>query len=179
MCRRLRTTPCTRSPLVKRNFPTSASRRSMCSTRRTLQRPRTAFRWRGAAAAVAEAAEVAEVAGLAEAVPAARVAAAAVAAAAVCRGDPVAFAELYSVQITLTNADGHGRVRQSRPGLSMFDWRCCPRLCAGWPVHGGRAGIQPYREMPARGLDEGFAVVEEYALHRRAGIAGRVRVRKP
>jgi hypothetical protein len=109
-------------------------------------------------------------------VPAARVAAAA---AAVCRGDPVAFAELYSVQITLTNADGHGRVRQSRPGLSMFDWRCCPRLCAGWPVHGGRAGIQPYREIPARELDEGFAVVEEYALHRRAGIAGRVRVRKP
>ena len=171
MCRRLRTIPCTRSPLVKRNSPTSALRRSMSSTRRTQPQLGAWYRKPAAAAAVvAEAAEVAEAAGLAEAVPVAA------AAAAVCRGALAAFAELYGVQITLTNADGHGRVRQSRPGQSMFYWRCCPRPCVGRPIHGGRAGIQPYREIPARELDEGFPVVEEYALHRRAGVAGKVRV---
>jgi len=53
----------------------------------------------------------------------------------------------------------------------------CARLpCVGRPAHDGRVGLQPYREMPARELDEGIPVVEEYALHRRAGIAGKVRV---
>lgn len=37
--------------------------------------------------------------------------------------------------------------------------------------------IQYYREMPARELDEGIPVVGEYALHRRTGVLGKVRVK--
>ena|SRR6266567_308999 len=105
---------------VKKKSPTSAWRRSMSSTRRTPQRPRRASRKRAAAAVVAaEAAEVVEVAGAAEAVAAVVVVVAA-AAAAVCRGDLAGFARLDGFLITLTNAGGHGRVRQGRPGRSIF-----------------------------------------------------------
>ena len=136
----------------------------MSSTRRTQDRFGASFR--KPAAAVVEAAEVA---GAAEA-------AAAEAAAAVGIGDLAAFARPDCFPITLTNIDHHGRVRQGRPGQSMYylQWRPCP--CVGRPAHDGRVGLQPYREMPARELDEGIPVVEEYALHRRAGIAGKVRV---
>jgi hypothetical protein len=44
-----------------------------------------------------------------------------------------------------------------------------PRITAGWV-------LQPYREMPACELDEGIPVVDKYALRRRAGVAGKVRV---
>ena len=35
---------------------------------------------------------------------------------------------------------------------------------------------QYYREVPARELDEGIAVTGEYALRRRTGVLGKVRV---
>ena len=41
-------------------------------------------------------------------------------------------------------------------------------------THEGRVDLQPYREMPARELDEGIPVVEEYALHRRTKVVGKV-----
>jgi hypothetical protein len=47
---------------------------------------------------------------------------------------------------------------------------------AGPRAHDGRVGLQPHREMPARALDEGIPVVGEYALHRRTGAVGKVRV---
>ena len=154
----------TNSVSVKRKSPTSAWRRSMSSTRRTQDRFGASFR--KPAAAVVEAAEVA---GAAEA-------AAAEAAAAVGTGELAAFVRLACFPITLTNTGHHGRVRQGRPGQSMYYLQWRPRPCVGRPAHDGRVGLQPYREMPARELDEGIPVVEEYALHRRAGIAGKVRV---
>jgi hypothetical protein len=36
--------------------------------------------------------------------------------------------------------------------------------------------IRYYREMPARELDEGIVVVEEYAVRRRTAVLGKVRV---
>ena len=37
--------------------------------------------------------------------------------------------------------------------------------------------IQHYREMPARELGEGIPVVGEYALRRRTGVLGKMRVK--
>jgi hypothetical protein len=51
-----------------------------------------------------------------------------------------------------------------------------PCLLTVLPAHDGRAGLQPYREMPACDLDKGIPVAGEYALHRRTGMAGKVRV---
>jgi hypothetical protein len=92
----------------------------MCSTRRTQRRRVAAYRKHAAAvAAAAEAVAAAEAAVVAEAV----VAAADVAvAAAVCRGDLAGFAKPDGFPTTLTKAEDHGRVRQGRPGQSMF----CP-----------------------------------------------------
>ena len=36
--------------------------------------------------------------------------------------------------------------------------------------------IRYYREIPARELDEGIVVVEEYAVRRRTAVLGKVRV---
>jgi hypothetical protein len=58
--------------------------------------------------------------------------------------------------------------------LPMSSLQCWPRACVGRPAHGGRVGLQPYREMPARELDKGIPVVEEYALHRRTKVVGKV-----
>jgi hypothetical protein len=44
------------------------------------------------------------------------------------------------------------------------------------PADDGRTGFQYYPEMPARELDEGIAVVREYALRRRTAVLGKVRV---
>jgi hypothetical protein len=52
-----------------------------------------------------------------------------------------------------------------------FSWECRLRARVGRLVHEGRVGLQPYREMPARELDEGIAVVGEDALHRRTKVA--------
>jgi hypothetical protein len=42
------------------------------------------------------------------------------------------------------------------------------------------AGRDPYhRELPARELDEGIAVVGEYALRRRTAVMGKMRVLTP
>ena len=55
--------------------------------------------------------------------------------------------------------------------------RCiCGVVCASGLADDGRAGLHFYREIPARELDEGIAVIGEYALHRRSGAAGKVGV---
>ena len=48
------------------------------------------------------------------------------------------------------------------------------RACAG-PGMTAKRVCQPYREMPARALDEGIPVVGEYALQRQIGVLGKVR----
>jgi hypothetical protein len=88
----------------------------MSSTRRTQDRFGASSR-KPAAAAV-EAAEAAEVAEAAEAAEAA--AAEEATEAAVCRGELAAFARPDCFPITLTNTGRHGRVRQGRPGQSMY-----------------------------------------------------------
>ena len=151
---------------VKKKSPTSVWRRSMCSTRKTRRRA-AAYRSPGAVAAAAEVAEAAEAAGLAEAVVDA-----AAAEVAVCRGVLAASARPDRFPVTLTGTDHFGRARQSRPGQSMCSsWQCRSHARLGRLAHEGRAGIQPYREMPARELDEGIPVVGEYALHRRTKVA--------
>jgi hypothetical protein len=47
---------------------------------------------------------------------------------------------------------------------------------AGGLAAEGGAGFRHDQEMPARVLDEGIAVIREYALHRQNGVAGKVRV---
>src|SRR5450755_3102190 len=102
--------------------PTSASRRSMSSTRRTQDRFGAWYRKPAAAdAAAAEGAEAAE-----DAAAAAEVADAALAAeAAACRGALAACAKRGGVPNTLTNARRHGRVRRGRPGQFVCSWRSC------------------------------------------------------
>lgn len=78
-----------------------------------------------AAVVVAEAAAVAEAAVVAEA------AAVVVAEPAVCRGVVAATAKPGHSPIELTNMDRLGRVRQSRPGQSMFYLYCCQHACVG------------------------------------------------
>lgn len=63
---------------------------------------------------------VADAAGVADAAVAGAVAAGAVAVVAALRGDPAACAKLGSFLIKLTEAVRYGRVRQCRPGLSLF-----------------------------------------------------------
>jgi hypothetical protein len=52
----------------------------------------------------------------------------------------------------------------------------CGAGCAGWLTDDGRVDLQLCRRIPARVPDEGIAVVGEYALHRRIGLAGKMRV---
>jgi hypothetical protein len=176
-CRRRRTLHrVTNSISAKRKSPTSAWRRSMPSTRRTQDRFGASSRKPAGAAAEAAAAEAAEAAEVAEVAEAAAAAAAA-AEPAVCRGgDLAAFARPDCFPITLTNTSHHGRVRQGRPGQSMYDLQWCPRPCVGRPTHGGRMDFQPLSRNASARLDERNPVVEECALHRRAGVAGQVRV---
>ena len=51
----------------------------------------------------------------------------------------------------------------------------CRVIARGRLAHDG-VGLQPYREMPARELDEEIPVVGEYALRRRTEVVGKVRV---
>jgi hypothetical protein len=54
---------------------------------------------------------------------------------------------------------------------------CC--LCgaaACWLADDGRVDLQLYRKTRTHTPDEGIAVVGEYALHRRIGLAGKMRV---
>jgi hypothetical protein len=168
----------TNSVSVKRKSPTSASRRSMSSTRRTRARFEAWYRKPAAAAAeAAEGAEGAEVAEAAEVAADAELAAQlAITEAAVCRGELAAFARRDCFPITLTNTGRHGRVRQGRPGQSMYYLQWCPRPCVGSPRMTAGWVSKPYREMPACELDEEFQWSINTALRRRAGVAGKVRV---
>jgi hypothetical protein len=74
----------------------------------------------------------------------------------------------------LTNADHFGRARQSRPGQTVYSWQHCSRVRVGRFTREGRVELRPYREMPAREPGEGIPVTEEYALHRRTRVAGKV-----
>ena len=159
---------------MTRNSPTSAWRRSMCSTRRAPKRLGAAYSSRAAAAA-AGAAGAAEVAEAAEAVvDAAALDTTATAELAVCRGVLAASVKPDRLPIALTNADHFGRARQCRPGQTMCSWQCRSRAHVGRLVREGRVGLQSYREMPARELDGGIPVVEDCALHRRTRVAGLV-----
>jgi hypothetical protein len=120
-----------------------------------------------AAAAGVAVAGAAAVAGVAADVA---VAEAAASAAAAYPGAVAAFAKADCFPNILTNADRHGRVRRGRPGHSRV------LRGAGRLADHGREGLQPDQEIPARELDEGMAVVGEYALRRRIGAASRVRV---
>ncbi len=104
-----------RSRSARKKSPTSAWRRSMCSTRKTRRRRRTACRSPGVVAAVAVAVAGAEVAA-AVAVAVAAVVAAAVAA---LRGALAASAKAGCVRTTLID-EVLGRVRPCRPGQSLF-----------------------------------------------------------
>lgn len=82
--------------------------------------------------------------------------------------------------ITLTNTVHHGRARHirsrpifvTRPSHAVL---AVQRASVGARMTDER--IQDLREVLARELDEGIPVVEEYALHRRAGARGKVRVK--
>ena len=104
----------------------------MYSTRRTLRRPRAAYR-KHAAAVAAGVAGAAEAAGVAEAVAA--VAAAAVAAA--CLGVLAGSAKPARFPITLADMLMIGRVRHGRPGQSMFSLQCGPHTRSGAAAHVG------------------------------------------
>jgi hypothetical protein len=53
----------------------------------------------------------------------------------------------------------------------MYGSQCFPSALAGADIGAGRL-FNPVEKMPARGLDGGIPVVEEYTLHRQAGVAG-------
>jgi len=97
-----------------------------------------------------------------------------------CRGALAASAEPEHLPITLTNTDHHGRARhiRSRP---IFVTRpshfvlAVQRASVGARMTDER--IQYLREVLARELDEGIPVIGEYALHRRAGVRGKVCVK--
>jgi hypothetical protein len=193
MCSRCQTLHrVTRSPSVKRKSLTSAWRRSMSSTRRTRQKQLAAYDWLAAAAAAtvaaATAAAVADAAVADAAVPAVAVAAAA-SVAAVHLGVLAASAKLNCSPIALTKTDYHGRVRRGRPGQLMLCSQglfCSLRRfvasdgCLGGGVgktaRDGRMVFQTYPEMRGREPDGETEVTGVYRLHRRSGVAGKVRV---
>jgi len=160
----------TDSRLARKKSLTSAWQRSMSSTRRTLQRPRTAYRKHVAAvvAAVAEAA-AAEAAGVAEVA-----AVAAVAVAAVCLGVLAASAKPDRFPITLADTLIIGRVRHGRPGQSMFSLQCGPHTRNGAAAHDGRMGLQPCRKKQAREPEQRAPLVGKHALQKRAEAASKV-----
>jgi hypothetical protein len=163
----------TDSRLARKKSLTSAWRRSMSSTRRTLRRPRTACRKHVAVvvaeAAVAEAA-VAEAAGVAEAAAAV----VAVAVAAVCLGALAASAKPDHFPITLADTLIIGRVRHGRPGQSMFSLQCGPHTRSGAAAHDGRMGLQPCRKKQAREPEQRTPLVGKHTLQKRAEAASKV-----
>jgi hypothetical protein len=61
----------------------------------------------------------------------------------------------------------------------MCSWRCLflecrSRVHVGRLAYEGRVGLQHFREMPARTLDEIIPVDGEDALHRRIKVVGKV-----
>ena len=150
----------------------------MSSTRRTRARFEAWYRKPAAAAAeAAEGAEGAEVAEAAEVAADAELAAQlAITEAAVCRGELAAFARRDCFPITLTNTGRHGRVRQGRPGQSMYYLQLRPAPVRGQARARRPGGFPTLSRNASARLDEGNPVVEEYALHWRAGVAGKVRV---
>lgn len=125
------------------------------------------------AAVAAAGAGAAELAGPADAALAAE---AALLVAAAHPGELAAGAEADRSAIPLTITDLDGRVRHYRPGLFMFVDRAPRRR---QPSDDGCTRLLYYRELPALELDEGIAVVGEYALRRQTAVMGRARVRTP
>ena len=123
---------------------------------------------------LAAVAEAAGVAALAEAAGAAL--AAALAEPAVHRGEAAAGARPDRFPLNLVNEDHHGRVRQGRPGQSMFSLQCGPHTRGGAPAHDRQVGRKPCREKQAPELDEAIPVVGDYALQKRAGAANKLRL---
>ena len=80
--------------------------------------------------------------------------------------------------ITLTSVKHFGRARHGRPGQFDVIPAMLPSSRARTSVSAldRRTGLRPYREIPARQLDEGIPVAGEYALHRRALAVGKVGV---
>jgi hypothetical protein len=66
---------------------------------------------------------------------------------------------------------GFDKVDPANPCLLPIDvfLRCCPRMTT-------ERVFKPYREMRACDLDKGIPVAGEYAVHRRTGMASKVRV---
>src|ERR1700726_425215 len=114
---------------VKKKSPTSASPRSMSSTRKTRQRLRTAYRSLGAVAVAVAVAALAALAVVAASVGEA-VAAVAAAVAAVCPGVVAASAK-QNTPTYLINASGHGRVRQDRDPANPYPG-CGAALTHAW-----------------------------------------------
>ena len=56
---------------------------------------------------------------------------------------------------------------------------CMPYPRPRRPADDGGTGFPYCRDLPARELDEGIAVVEEYPLRRRTAVNGKVRVLIP
>jgi hypothetical protein len=122
---------------------------------------------------LAAVAEAAGVAALAEAAGAAL--AAVLAEPAVHRGEAAAGARPERFPLNLVNEDHHGRVRQGRPGQSVFSLQCGPHTRGGAPAHDRRVGRQSCREKQAPELDGAIPVAGEYALQKRAGVANKLR----
>ena len=145
---------------VKKKSPTSASRRSISSTRKM---PEAACRSPGVVAAGAAAAEVAARAGVAgvAAVAAAAAAAAAPPGARAVGAEPTWLAGFALIQ-------RHGRDRRGRPGHFM----CCPQRrlsVAVEPIFDitHDAGLTPSRQIPLAG---------ESILRRRSAATGKMRI---
>ena len=105
-------------------------------------------------------------------------AAAAAAAAAACRGEPAEFAKQEQLGIASVNTGRNGRVRQNRPGQSMFT---LPHLhfAARVLAQAGRASWPSGARTASRNagaLYKEISVIRENALHRQAGMMARLRV---
>jgi hypothetical protein len=168
---------------VKKKSPTSAWRRFISSTRKTQRRPAAAYNLPGVADAAAAVAADAAAAEPAEAVAAAAAAAlpadlAARLGASAASAEPAACLPTRS-----TNQYRDGRVRQSRPGHSMFAFPrhiCFRRPHADHPRAGRRGdagfpGFQSFQKMLARGLDVDAPAAMCF-LRRRFGVICKMRV---
>ena len=157
----------TRSRSVKKKSPTSAWRRSMCSTRKTRSGQDGVQVARGCGGCGG--CRGCRAAGLQRLRRLRRLRLRAA-----CPGELAACAKPGRFPITLTNSH-HGRVRQGRPGQSMFS--CSAGASRGGAAaHDGRVGLQPCREMPARDRTKEFQWPENTPMQNRAGAASRVRV---
>jgi hypothetical protein len=88
-------------------------------------------------------------------------------------GELAAGAKADHASTTLTIRGRHGRVRYNRPGLLMF---VASASQLRKPAGDGWTGLPYHRDLPARELDEGIAVVQQCALRRRTAVIDKVRV---